>query len=270
MSRPIVFVSDLGLRDEFVGVCHCVVAAIAPASRVIDLSHGVPAHDVQAGAMVLAHGIPYAGPDAVGLAIVDPGVGTARRAVAVETVSGPLLVGPDNGLLSLAWAAAGGVARAVEIDPAAVGSGRVSAVFHGRDVFAPAAAHLAAGRPLGACGRPIDATSLTRITIEDAEVEPGRIHGEVLDVDRFGNVRLNVRPADLERAGFTLGSLVEIATTAGSVRARRVTAYGDVRPGEYGLLVDAWDWAAVIRYELSAADGMGITRGDPVWLARGD
>jgi S-adenosylmethionine hydrolase len=143
-------------------------------------------------------------------------------------------------------------------------------VFHGRDVFAPAAAHLAAVRALDACGTPVDATTLARIAIEDAEVERGRIHGEVLDVDRFGNVRLNIRPADLDRAGFVIGSMVEVATTAGSVRTRRITAYSDVRPGEYGLLVDAWDWAAVIRYELSAADGMGITRGEPVWLATGD
>ena len=117
VSGPVVFVSDLGLRDEFVGVCHLVIARIAPEALVVDLSHGVPPHDIQAGAMMLAHGITHGGPYAVGLGIVDPGVGTGRRAIAVATADGPRLVGPDNGLLSLAWKSLGGVIAAVEIDP---------------------------------------------------------------------------------------------------------------------------------------------------------
>jgi S-adenosylmethionine hydrolase len=185
----------------------------------------------------------------------------------VRTAAGTHLVGPDNGLLSLAWAALGGVAAAVEIDPAAVGSARVSAVFHGRDVFAPAAGHLAAGTALDAIGSPIDPAGLTSLSIEDAEATVGRVHGSVLDVDRFGNIRLNVRPAHLETARLEVGSYVEVATTATSVRARRIVAYSDVRPGEYGMLVDAWDWVAVIRYEASAAAAMSVTRGDPVWIA---
>jgi S-adenosyl-L-methionine hydrolase (adenosine-forming) len=267
VSGPVVFVSDLGLRDEFVGVCHLVVAGIAPDVRVVDLSHGVPPHDIQAGAMMLANGMAHAGPDAVALAIVDPGVGTARRAIAVRTAAGPRLVGPDNGLLSLAWAALGGVTQAVEIDPGAVGSTTVSAVFHGRDVFAPAAAHIAAGMPLEQVGQRLDPGILQVLELEDAEAEPGRVHGAVVDVDRFGNIRLSARPADLERAGFRVGTMVEIATTATSIRARRIVAYSDVRPGEYGLLVDAWDWVSVIRYEASAAAGMGVPWGDPVWIA---
>jgi S-adenosyl-L-methionine hydrolase (adenosine-forming) len=267
MSGPVVFVSDLGLRDEFVGVCHLVVARIAPDVRVVDLSHGVPPHDIQAGAMMLANGMAHAGPYAVALGIVDPGVGTARRAIAVKTAEGPRLVGPDNGLLSLAWKALGGVTLAVEIDPAAAGSQRVSAVFHGRDVFAPAAAHIAAGMPLEKLGQAVDPTVLVQLELEDAETQSGRIHGSVVDVDRFGNIRLSARPADLEKAGFLVGTMVEIATTATSVRARRIVAYSDVRPGEYGMLVDAWDWVSIIRYEASAAAGMGVTRGDPIWIA---
>jgi len=263
----VVFVSDLGLRDEFVGVCHLVIARIAPEARVVDLSHGVPPHDIQSGAMMLTNGMLYGGPYAVGLGIVDPGVGTGRRAIAVATAAGPRLVGPDNGLLSLAWKALGGVAAAIEIDPASLGTDRVSSVFDGRDVFAPAAAHLAAGAPLERLGTTVDPASLETMTLEDAEVEPGKIHGEVVDVDRFGNIRLNARPADLEKAGFGVGAMVEVATTATSVRLRRIVAYGDVQPGEYGMLVDAWDWVAVIRFEASAADGMAVTRGDPVWIA---
>jgi S-adenosylmethionine hydrolase len=267
MLGPVVFVSDLGLRDEFVGVCHLVIARLAPDARVVDLSHGVPPHDIQAGAMMLANGMAHGGPQAIGLAIVDPGVGTARRAIAVRTADGPRLVGPDNGVLSLAWKALGGVTQAVALDPAAMGSTNVSAVFHGRDVFAPAAAHLAAGMPLEQLGEWIDVNPLQSLELEDAESEPGRIHGSVVDVDRFGNIRLSARPADLERAGFRVGTMVEVATTATSIRARRIVAYSDVRAGEYGMLVDAWDWVSIIRYEASAATGMGVTRGDPVWIA---
>jgi S-adenosylmethionine hydrolase len=267
MGGPVVFVSDLGLRDEFVGVCHLVVARLAPEVRVVDLSHGVPPHDIQAGAMMLANGMAYGGPGAVALAIVDPGVGTKRRAIAVTTSAGPTLVGPDNGLLSLAWRTLGGVAAAVEIDPGRIGSARVSAVFHGRDVFAPAAAMLASGTALDRIGTPIDPAVLVVLDMEDAEAEPGRIQGQVMDVDRFGNIRLNVRPADLDRARLLVGSMVEIATTAVSVRARRIVAYSDVRPGEFGMLVDAWDWVSIIRFEASAASAMDVTRGDPVWIA---
>lgn len=265
--RPVVFVSDLGIRDELVGVCHCVVARIAPDARVIDLSHGIPLFDRLAGALVLANGLPYAGPDAVGLAVVDPGVGGARRPVALETAAGPALVGPDNGVLSLAWQRLGGVVAAVDIDPAAVGSGRVSPVFHGRDIFAPAAAHLAAGTPLARIGRPIEPGDLTTVTIPSAEAEPGRIKGEVLDIDRFGNVRLNVQGEALATAGFEVGGSVEVATASGSVRARCIVAYAEVEPNEYGLLVDAWDHLSVVRYEASAAAGLDVGRGDPIWIA---
>jgi S-adenosylmethionine hydrolase len=211
--------------------------------------------------------MPYAGPAAVALGVVDPGVGTARRSIAVQTANGPMLVGPDNGLLSLAWKALGGATAAVEIDPAAIGSAKVSAVFHGRDVFAPAAARLAAGAALTSLGTPIDPAGLVAIAVDDAEAQPGRVHGSVLDVDRFGNIRLNIRPADLDTAGLAVGSDVEVATAAGSTRARRIVVYSDVRPGEYGMLVDAWDWVSIIRFEASAAAGMVVGRGDPIWIS---
>jgi len=267
VGGPVVFVSDLGLRDEFVGVCHLVIARLAPDVRVVDLSHGVPPHDIEAGAMMLANGLAYAGSEAVALGIVDPGVGAARKAVALATAAGPRLVGPDNGLLSFAWRELGGVTEAIQIDPARVNPGRVSAVFHGRDVFAPAAALVAAGTPLASLGAAIDPAALTMLELEDAEAEPGKVKGQVIDVDRFGNVRLNVRPADLERARIHVGATIDVATTAITIRARRVVAYSDVRPGEYGMLADAWDWISVIRYEASAATAMDVTRGDPVWVS---
>ena len=136
--------------------------------------------------------------------------------------------------LSLAWEVLGGVTQAVQIDPAAIGSTKVSAVFHGRDVFAPAAAHIAAGMPLEKLGTAVDTSVLQVLELEVAEAEPGRIHGAVVDVDRFGNIRLSARPSDLERAGFSVGTMVEIATTATSIRARRIVAYSDVRRASTG------------------------------------
>ena len=270
MSGPIVFVSDLGLRDEFVGVCHLVIARLAPAVVVVDLSHGIPPHDVQNGALVLREGMAYAPDDAVGLGVVDPGSGTDRKSIAVATVAGPRLVGPDNGLLSLAWGALGGPTAAVAIDPAELGISRVSAVFHGRDVFAPAAALLARGAAMDTFGAPVPLSELTTITMAEPEISPGRIAAEILEVDRFGNVRLNVRPGDLDVAGFTLGTTVEVASTTASVRATRILRFSDVPAGEYGLLADAWDWAAVIRYEANASAGLGAGRGEPIWIAAAD
>jgi S-adenosylmethionine hydrolase len=266
VSKPIVFVSDLGLRDEFVGVCDAVLARIAPASRVIHLSHGVPPMDIVAGALMLAHGLPFAPEDAVALGIVDPGVGSARKPIAVETGSGRILVGPDNGLLSLAWQALVGARRAVEITSEAVVLASISPVFHGRDVFAPAAARLAAGLPLDQLGPSVEVAGLVAIRIREPVVDRRRIETEVLDVDRFGNVRLSARPEHFTAAGFGQDEDLELATTSGGARARRIDTYGDVRVGEVGVLIDAWGWIAVIRYEASAAELLAVRSGDPVWV----
>ena len=165
MSKPVVFVSDLGLRDEFVGVCHAVIARVAPASLVIDISHGVAPHDIRAGASILAECLRFAPADAVGLGVVDPGVGTARIPIAIETAAGRYLVGPDNGLLSLAWRADGGPLRAVTIASPEVTLSPISSVFHGRDVFAPAAGHLAAGMDLDALGPSVAVDTLVEVRI---------------------------------------------------------------------------------------------------------
>ncbi len=266
MSKPIVFVSDLGLRDEFVGVCASVIARIAPESRVINLSHGVPPHDIMGGALLLAQCLPFSPDDAIALGVVDPGVGSERRPIGVETASGRFLVGPDNGLLSLAWTALGGARRAVEITSGEVVIAPVSPVFHARDIFAPAAAHLAAGMPLDGRGAETDVASLVTLRVPEPQVSHRRIAAEVLDVDRFGNVRLNVTPVHLEEAGFEAGERLEFATTAAGARARRIETYGDVRVGEVGALVDAWGWVGVIRYEASAAELLGVRGGDPIWI----
>jgi S-adenosylmethionine hydrolase len=270
VARPIVFLSDLGLRDEFVGVCHSVIARIAPEARVVDLSHGVPPADVSLGALVLAECVAYAPADAVFLGVVDPGVGTGRRAIAVQTVGDRLLVGPDNGLLSLAWEDLGGAGAAFEITSEEFIVSPVSTVFHGRDIFAPAAAHLAAGVPAEDVGPAVDPESLVRLTLPEPEVDDGVVRCQALDVDRFGNVRLNVRPAHLEAAGLGEEPVVLIGSPAASATARRVSTYSGVGLGEYGLIVDAWGWVTVCRFEASAGEGLMVGRDDVVWIGRPD
>ncbi len=267
MGRPIVFLSDLGVRDEFVGACHCVIERIAPGTKVIDLSHGVPALDVLTGAILLADGVPYLPPDAVVLAIVDPGVGTKRRAIAVEAESGCALVGPDNGLLSLSWPALGGVRRAVEISSPAVVIASGTKVFEGRDVFTPAAAWLADNRPLETLGPEVDPASLIVRRLVEPEVERHLVKSEVLHVDRFGNLRLNVRPSDLDAAELGDAAELRITTPAASTVARQVSTYHEVPEGEYGVLVDAWGWIAVVRDTERAADGLEVAPGELVWIA---
>jgi S-adenosylmethionine hydrolase len=266
LSKPVVFVSDFGLRDEFVGVCHAVIARISPGSTVIDISHGIAPHDVRAGGLVLSESLRFAPADAVGLAIIDPGVGTDRLPIAVETASGRQLVGPNNGVLSLAMRLDGGARRAVTISSPDVVLQPISSVFHGRDVFAPAAAHLAAGTELGALGPFVSLADLVEVLLAEPEVEHGRISGEVLDVDRFGNVRLNVRPSHLAEAGLQDSAVIHIATVSHEADAPRISTYGSVSPGAYGLIVDAWEWLAVIRYEENAAAELGVRPGDVVWL----
>ncbi len=260
MARSIVFLSDYGLADEFVGVCHGVIAAIAPDARVIDLTHHVPRHDVRRGATILARAAPFMPPDAVHLAVVDPGVGTGRRAVAVEAVSGALLVGPDNGVLSLAWEALGGVAGAAEVASDAVLRRPVSRTFHGRDVFAPAAAHLAAGLPVAEVGPPVDAASLVRLARPEPRVEPGRVTCEVVAVDGFGNAQLNVRAEHLEAAGLTG------AFRLGHRLVRVVGTFGDVEEGDYAAVIDSQGYLALFVNRGSAARVLGIEEGDVLTL----
>jgi S-adenosylmethionine hydrolase len=262
-----VFLSDYGLEDEFVGICHAVMARISPQSRVIDLTHAVPPQDVLRGALTLHRAIRYLPVESVVLAVVDPGVGRPRRPVAVETVrDGRLLVGPDNGVLSLAWAEEEGVARAVEIASPEVILEPMSRTFHGRDIFAPAAAHLAGGAPIDKLGPAVEPASLVSLSLPRAGVEAGQIHAEVLAIDRFGNAQLSARQEDLAKA--TLSTLDALEVTAGewSTRVRRVATFGDVSEGEFGLIVDSSGWLALVVNRDSAAEALGLAAGDPVSL----
>jgi S-adenosylmethionine hydrolase len=273
LPRPILFLSDYGLEDELVGTCHAVIARLAPDARVIDLTHAVPPQDVLAGAVSLAAAVPYAPADAVWLAVVDPGVGTERRAVAVEAGKA-VLVGPDNGLLSLACEDLGGPARAVAIEANRVAPGPVSTTFHGRDVFAPATALVATGARLDDLGGPVELASLVRLTVPSPEIEPGRLRVRVLTVDRFGNVRLAAREPDLERAGLGAADAVTVAAElAGEeaaermVVAQRARTYADVPEAHEALIVDSAGWLAVARNLGSAADRLRVATGDFVILS---
>src|SRR5437660_9345905 len=201
MTGPLItFLSDYGLEDEFAGVCHAVIAGICPEARVIDLTHGIPRHDVRAGALVLRSALPYL-PSGVHLAVVDPDVGAERRAIAISTADNRVLVGPDNGLLSLAAEVAGGVVEAVDIARSPFRLEPVSATFHGRDIFAPVAARLAAGAALAEAGQPCDPDELVRVELPRPQFANGVLLAHALYIDRFGNVQLDVGHEQLAEAG---------------------------------------------------------------------
>jgi S-adenosylmethionine hydrolase len=267
MTRPIVFLSDFGLDDEFVGICHGVMARIAPASRLIDLTHGIPPQDVLRAALILAGAARYLPEDAIILGVVDPGVGTERRPIAVQTVAGPLTVGPDNGLLSLAWDALGGAAEATLISATDVILHPTSATFHGRDVFSPAAAHLAAGRTLADLGPPLAVDALDRLSVPHPAVDRGSIRCRVLGVDRFGNAQLFARSEHLEAAGIADAALLELRAAGHDRLARRVSTYEEIEPGGFGILVDSSGLLAVAMRGASAAEALALHAGEPVLLA---
>ena len=266
MARAIVFLSDFGLEDEFVGTCHGVIARLAPSAHVIDLSHGVPPGDVLRGALLLRECIPHVPDDAILLGVVDPGVGGPRLPVAARTAGGRLLVGPDNGLLSLAWEALGGVEEAVRIEAGDVVLRPTSATFHGRDVFAPAAARLAGDAAISTLGAPVPPASLARVAVPRAEVAEGRVSATVLSVDRFGNVALAVTRDELRAAGLDASEVLEVRTPGRVARAAPGSTFGDVEPGRLVVLVDSAGWVAIGRNGGSAADLLAVDPGATVRL----
>ena len=216
MTEPVItFLSDYGYEDDFVGVCHAVIARIAPQVRVIDLTHGLPRHQVRPAALALRNALPYS-PPGVHLAVVDPEVGAERRAVAVRTADEDrILIGPDNGLLGLAAERFGGAVEAVEIGRSAWRLEPVAATFHGRDIFSPVAAHLAAGADLAEAGDPLDAGELRTIGLPAARREDdGTLIAHVLTVDRFGNAALDISHDDLPGSGLRMGRSVLIEAGA--------------------------------------------------------
>jgi len=262
--RPIVFLTDYGLADEFVGICHGVIARIAPDARVIDLTHAITRQEVLQGALVLARATAYLPEDAVFVAVVDPGVGSDRRAIAVEAASGALLVGPDNGLLSMAWESLGGARRAFEITADEVMLPTPSKTFHGRDVFTPAAAHLASGTPIERVGPAVDVDALEVVELPGPMVAPGKLGARVVSVDGFGNVQLNVRPEDLERAG--LGGRLSVHGRA----IPRVSVFADLHERALGAIEDSQGFVALVVNQGSAAELLELRPGGTVVLEQPD
>lgn len=267
MGRPITFLSDYGETDGFAGVCRAVIAKIAPEATVIDLSHGIVRHDVRQGAVALAGMLPFA-PAGVHLAVVDPGVGGSRRAAAVRTAEQErVLVGPDNGLLSLAAERFGGAVEAVEISRSPVRLEPVSTTFHGRDLFAPVAAHAALAAPLNDLGEPFDPSSLVHLKLGGPTVKAGlRLTAEVVDVDRFGNVGLWATPDDAEKAGLRRGEKLRITAPGHSDEARYATTFESVEIGETLVYVDAVGALSLAVNQGSAATKLGLSSGETVSL----
>ena len=267
-ARPIVFLSDFGLGNEWVGLCHSVMSGIAPQCPIVDLSHLVRPLEIASGALLLADSMPYVPENAVILAVVDPNVGRDRE-VAIETVSGRHLVGPDNGLLSLAWEAAGGVRAAVELTSPEVVHRPHAQSFRAPDTLCPATAQLAAGMPIEQLGEALDAATLSVVTVAEPEIEPGKITCEVIDFNRFGNVHLNVRPADLAAADLDGEATLTIEAVSGAAAAKRGSTYADFAAGEYGVLFDPRGWLTIVRGNpASALDGLGLAIAAPIWLTR--
>jgi S-adenosylmethionine hydrolase len=260
--RYITFLTDFGVQDDFVGVCRGIMRGIAPEATVIDITHGVPPQAVTQGAFLLARAIPYM-PVCVHLAVVDPGVGSARRPVALRTRSGRVFVGPDNGLLLLA-------ADRENVESArALTNGRyhleeVSRTFHARDIFAPVAAHLAAGADLEDLGEEIDPDDLVRVRLPVPEVGSDKLVGNVLTVDRFGNLALNVTREHLDELSLSSGDWVELQFALDPYYAQVAETYADARRGELILYEDSYGAIAIAVRDGNASRLTGAGPGDRV------
>lgn len=264
----ISFLSDYGTDDEFVGVVKSVVRSIAPEVTVIDITHGVPACDVRAGGLALARASEYMVPSVV-LAVVDPGVGTDRRGVAIEVADGgAFLVGPDNGLLAPAVGMVGGATAAVILDNPEYQHPQVGVTFAGRDVFAPAAAYLCNGVPLTELGTSIEPSQLLPGVLPVAEQQDdGSVTAEVLWIDRFGNCQINIDPSDVE------GWAQSVQVSGQSVETRNVTqvkTFAEITTGSVGLLADSYGLLMLAVDRGSAAAELGLSEGDRLVLASAD
>ena len=236
--RPITFLSDYGYEDEFAGVCRAVISQIVPGAPVIDLTHGIARQDVRQGAIALANALPSC-PPGVHLAVVDPGVGSDRRAVAVETSEGRFLVGPDNGLLSRALDRLGGPRGAVELSRSPFRLEPVSATFHGRDLFAPVAAHLALGARLEEAGEPIDPGPLATLDLPAPRLEAGEVVAHAIHADGYGNVTLNLDASMLDGGPLAEGERLEVRAPDGRFEALWARTFADVPAGELLLFEDS-------------------------------
>lgn len=263
MSPPISFLSDFGHGDEFVGVVHGVLATLAPESRVIDVTHSIPRGDIRAGALALTRSVQYL-PRGVVLAVVDPGVGTERQAIAAETEWG-FFVGPDNGLLSPAVALMGGATRIVAIENEEARIPSEGETFHGRDVFAPAAALLASGEArIDELGPQLESGAVSPLLLPLPETKNGTVTGEAWWIDTFGNAQTNISPADLAGVGLRPGTVATVKIGPRLHQVPWVVAYGEVEEGEPLLHVDSSGLMALAVRSGRADEEMDLSEGTPV------
>jgi len=240
-KRSIVtFLSDYGLQDEFVGVCRGVMLGISPNISIIDIHHNILRQDVRHGAIVMQQSIKFM-PEGVHLAVVDPAVGTERRAVAIETRHGEIFVAPDNGLVMPAVNECGGAKSAFLLTNRSLMLSPMSHTFHGRDVFAPAAAHIANGVELKEFGPEIPVEDLTELEIPEAWPHDDHLHAEVLQLDRFGNLQLNFNQKVLEDVGMSAGKRVEIRMEGHRLQVSYGESFADVEVGEFVLVEDSYE-----------------------------
>jgi S-adenosylmethionine hydrolase len=258
----VTFLSDFGLQDDFVGTCHGVIRRIAPEAAVIDITHGIPPQAVLQGALVLANTTPYM-PMGVHLAVVDPGVGSARRPLALRDAEGRLYVGPDNGLL-LPAAQRAGIAEARELANPAYALEQISRTFHGRDLFAPAAAHLATGVPLAELGPPLDPEALVQLDLPEPVIGETEIEATTLYVDSFGNIALNLTRDDVERIGIVPGTRVELDLAGQQYYVVSARTFADARRGDVILYEDSYRNMSVAISGGSAASMLHATPGLPL------
>ncbi len=266
MSLPISFLSDFGYRDEFVGVVHGVLVKLAPESRVIDIGHGTPRGNVRSAALALTRAIQYL-PEGVCLAVVDPGVGSQRKAIAASTSWG-YFVGPDNGLLSPAVAMVGGASAVVSIENPEVMIPSPGETFHGRDVFAPAAGLLASGEAtLQDLGPLLSSDQVTPLLLPLTETERGTVSGEAWWVDQFGNAQTNISPEELAAVGLDRGDMVTVTVGSTIHNVRWATAYSDVAEGEPLLHVDSAGLMAIAVRSGRADEALRLAEGISVRMA---
>ncbi|MDQ3378871.1 MAG: SAM-dependent chlorinase/fluorinase [Actinomycetota bacterium] len=234
----ITFLSDFGLKDDFVGTCHGVMKTIAPDAQIIDITHGIPPQAVLEGALVLANTISYM-PVGVHLAVVDPGVGGPRRPLALRDEAGRLFVGPDNGLL-LPAASRAGIAEAHELANPEYALQAISRTFHGRDLFSPAAAYLANGVPLSELGPPLHAETLVSLDVPEPVSENGVLTATLLYVDSFGNIALNLTRENVDELGISSGTKLELEHAGERYYAVMARTFADARPGDVILYEDSY------------------------------
>jgi S-adenosyl-L-methionine hydrolase (adenosine-forming) len=263
VARFITFLTDFGLEDDFVGTCHGVMKRIAADVEIIDITHGIPPQRVLQGALTLANTLPYM-PVGVHLAVVDPGVGSTRRALALRDGEGRIHVGPDNGLLIPAAEKLGGIAEAHELANPEYALESVSRTFHARDLFSPAAAHLALGVPLADLGPPIAVDALARLDIPQPEVGTTRIRARIVSIDRFGNMQLNVNRTDLDRVDVVPGTRVELELRGERYYAVAARTFADARGGDIILYEDAYRNVAIAISGGNAAEMFAAREGQDV------